>query len=224
VGEVPFPGASSLEILDKKALGVLTPASQLNPDVPRALDTILAKMLAREPRDRYQTASELIVDLERSNLAAALLSFTDPDRAMQDPVVRQRLAAPAATCPDLRPGLDRPESDDQVWYLRYRDRHGQPCQAKLTLRRVLEKLRDGKFSPHIEAARFARGEFKPLACYVEFQEVLQALPSTTSAQDADKNAAGTKAVASYLGWWIALGSGIGMLLLLIGTLYLWMRG
>src|SRR5262249_44484611 len=162
VGEVPFPGANSLEIVDKKALGEFTPASRLNPDVPRALDVILAKMLAREPRDRYQTASELIVDLERSNLAAALPSFTDPDRAMQDPVVRQRLAAPAATSLDLRNGQDRPHEENEFWYVRYRDRHGQACQAKLTLRQVLKRLRDGKFSPQIEAAQFPRGDFKPL--------------------------------------------------------------
>src|SRR5438034_3596044 len=40
VGEVPFPGISSLEIIDKKAIGDFTPASKLNPDVPRALDAI----------------------------------------------------------------------------------------------------------------------------------------------------------------------------------------
>ena len=50
-------------------------------------------MLARDPRHRYQTVSELIVDLERSQLAAAVPSFIDPDRAMHDPVVRQRLAS-----------------------------------------------------------------------------------------------------------------------------------
>ena len=179
VGEVPFPGANSLEIIDKKDIGVFTPASQLNPDVPRVRRCHLAKMMAREPRDRYQTVSELIVDLERSNLAAALPSFTDPDRAMQDPVVRQRLAAPAATCPDLRPGVDRPRDEDQVWYLHYRDRHGHPCQAKLNLGQVIQKLREGKFSPRIEAARFPQGNFQPLSAYVEFQEVLQTLPGDT---------------------------------------------
>ncbi len=141
VGEVPFPGANSLEIVDKKALGAFTPASELNADVPRLLDTILSKMMAREPRDRYQTASELIVDLERSGLSASLPSFIDPDRAMEDPVVRQRLATPATTMPDLRPGVDRPHDEAQVWYLRYKDRRGQPCKAKLTFREVVQKLR-----------------------------------------------------------------------------------
>jgi serine/threonine-protein kinase len=226
VGEVPFPGDTSLEIIDKKGVGAFTPASQLNPDVPRALDTILNKMLAREPRERYQTVSELIVDLERSNLAAALPSFTDPDRAMQDPVVRQRLSAPApaATCPDLRPGLDRPDDESLFWYLRYQDRNGQPCQAKLTIRQVLQKLRAGKFSPQIEVARHSRGDFKPLSSYAEFQEVLQVLPLHKAVKAGPKTADLAKARPSHLGWWIALGSGIGIALLLIGTVLLWLRG
>jgi serine/threonine protein kinase len=221
VGEVPFPGTNSLEIIDKKDIGEFTPASALNADVPRVVDVILAKMLAREPRDRYQTASELIVDLERSNLSAALPSFTDPDRAMQDPVVRQRLAAPAATCPDLRPGVDRPHPEDQTWYLRYQDRHGQTCQTKLTLGQVTQKLRDGKFSPQIEAARFPQGNFQPLATYVEYQEVLQSLSDSTNHKAATKEPA---AKAPHLGWWIALGSGAGIVLLLMATLFLWLRG
>src|SRR5262249_30066367 len=94
-GELPFPGSSHMEVVEKKSLGFFSPASAVNPAVPDVLDHILDKMLAREPRDRYQTASELIVDLDRSNLAAPVPSFTDPDRALQDPLVRARLTSPA---------------------------------------------------------------------------------------------------------------------------------
>ena len=59
-------------------------------------------MMARNPRDRFQTASELIVHLERSQLAAALPSFVQLDQALTDPLVRARLTAPSeATRPDL---------------------------------------------------------------------------------------------------------------------------
>src|SRR5262249_14054848 len=58
-GEVPFKGDNHLEVIEKKESGVFTPASQLNPAVPRILDQILGRMMARHPRDRYQTASEL---------------------------------------------------------------------------------------------------------------------------------------------------------------------
>jgi serine/threonine-protein kinase len=101
-GQVPFPGDNHLEVMDSKNRGQFTPAGSINPDVPPALDRILAKMLAREPRERYQTASELIVDLERSRLAALVPSFADADLALQDPWVRACLAASAQpTMPDL---------------------------------------------------------------------------------------------------------------------------
>ena len=84
-GEVPFPGENHLDVVEKKNQGQFRPASKINPAVPQILDQILARMLARHPRDRYQTASELIIDLERSRLSSPLPSFADPDLA-QGPV------------------------------------------------------------------------------------------------------------------------------------------
>ena len=52
------------------------PPSQLNPDVPDALDAVILKALAHQPALRYQTAGELAVDLERpvsATTAAAAL-------------------------------------------------------------------------------------------------------------------------------------------------------
>jgi hypothetical protein len=123
----------------------------------------------------------------------------------------------------LRPGVDRPREQDQFWYLRYQDRQGKPCQAKLTLRQVLKKLREGKFSPQIEAARSSQGTFEPLASYDEFRGVLKSLPAPKAAKSRQTPAAAPEATA-HLGWWIALGSGIGIVLLLIGTLFLLVRG
>jgi serine/threonine-protein kinase len=173
VGEVPFQGANSLEIVDKKNVGIFTPASVLNSDVPAVLDRILEKMMARDPADRYQTASELIVDLERSNLAASVPSFTDPDKALQDPQTRQRLLSPPQpTEHDLRnqPGtpVAPPPAVESLWYLRYHDRHGQLCKAKGTLEQVLQRLRLGTLPAGAEASPKPNGDFRPLAAFPEF--------------------------------------------------------
>src|SRR5262249_20942610 len=149
-GEVPFSGSTHLEVVDKKNLGFYPPATSLNPLIPVVLDRVLEKMLAREPRDRYQTASELIVDLERANLASPVPSFVDADQALQDPVVRSRLTRPAQpTAPDLDKSLRKQRSPGQdanpdLWYLRYRDSKGQWCKAKTTTRQVLQRLREGR--------------------------------------------------------------------------------
>jgi eukaryotic-like serine/threonine-protein kinase len=195
-GEVPFPGTSHLEIVDKKNLGFYEPARSRNLDVPLVLDQILAKMLAREPRDRYQTSSELIVDLERAELAATVPSFIDPDRALADPLVRQRLTAPAqATVPDMnvsqidargepaRAGLGREEpgtAAPEIWYLRYKDRHDRWCKAKATVAQIVQRVRDGKLGADTEASHQPQGEFRPLAEFAEFREALDGAVATAA--------------------------------------------
>jgi len=111
---VPFKGDSPGEIAEKKLEGDFIPAHAINPEVPPLLDGILARMMARNPRDRFQTASELIVQLERSQLSAALPSFVELDQALTDPLVRSRLTAPAeATRPDLQ-NLARKQAPAEV--------------------------------------------------------------------------------------------------------------
>jgi eukaryotic-like serine/threonine-protein kinase len=171
-GEVPFPGTNHLEIVDRKSLGFFEPASTRNPAVPADLDLILAKMLAKEPRDRYQTASELIVDLDRSNLAAVVPSFTDPEKAMLDPLVRARVTAPAqATSPDLNhQPADEKATPDEMWYLRYRDRQGQWCKAKVSVQQITQRLREGKLSAQAEASQRPQGAFVSLEKLPLFHE------------------------------------------------------
>jgi serine/threonine-protein kinase len=93
-GQLPFPGDNPVLVVEQKGIGTFAPASSLNPAVPVALDRILAKMMARLPRDRYQTSSELIVALERSKLAARVPTFVDPEAALHDPQIQARLAKP----------------------------------------------------------------------------------------------------------------------------------
>jgi serine/threonine protein kinase len=133
-GELPFPGLNHLEIVEKKSIGAFPPASVHTPAVPPVLDDILTRMLARDPADRYQTVSELIVDLERANLAAPVPSFVDADLAMKDPLVRERVTAPAQpTAPDLHvpdseARAELRKGNPDVWYLRYRDQSGRWCR------------------------------------------------------------------------------------------------
>jgi serine/threonine-protein kinase len=174
-GEVPFPGTSHLEIVEKKDVGTFVPVRAISPEVPEALERILTRMLARDPSERYQTASELIVELERSNLTAAVPSFVDPDLALQDPLVRARLTAPAEP---TRLDLDaqkndtagRSASNPNVWYLRFRNEEGRWIKARATTQQIVQRLREGRISRAVEAGHQPQGEFRPLAAYTEFRE------------------------------------------------------
>jgi serine/threonine-protein kinase len=68
-GQVPFRGATPDELVSEKARGVFRPARELRPDVPSALDAILARSLAHDPRQRFQTAGDLVAALAATGLA-----------------------------------------------------------------------------------------------------------------------------------------------------------
>src|SRR5262249_44613803 len=83
-GEVPFPGSTHHEIVQKKALGIFRPASELNPAVPAELDRILHGRMARQPEARYATAAELTADLEACGFAANVTNFPELDYLLQE--------------------------------------------------------------------------------------------------------------------------------------------
>jgi serine/threonine protein kinase/WD40 repeat protein len=60
-----FDGPTPLDIVLKIIERSPAPPRQLNPAVPRDLETIVLKAMAKRPEDRYQTAAELADDLRR---------------------------------------------------------------------------------------------------------------------------------------------------------------
>jgi serine/threonine-protein kinase len=178
-GKVPFPGDNHVDVVDKKRIGEFTPAGELNAAVPRMLDEILARMLARDPQDRYQTVSELIVDLERTRLAARVPEYADPERALQDPVVRARLAKPAhPTQPDLdsrrvTPANGEPAADvvGELWVVRFAHRSGKLARVRMKTDEVIERLRVGRLSGEAEARPAGEGPFRPIRSFPPFKDV-----------------------------------------------------
>jgi serine/threonine-protein kinase len=172
-GEVPFSGANHLEVVEKKRTGDYLPATALNLNVPPALDPILDKMMARDPSDRYQTASELIIDLERTGLAVKLLSFADPELALQDPWVRARLVTTAQpTRPDQEPPTELEKPNGAVktdqWQVRYRNREGRWRQVKATTKQLSDRISTGRVPPHVKVRRAGESAFQAVYQYPEF--------------------------------------------------------
>src|SRR5262249_41832036 len=64
-GQPPFSGETPLATLELVVGAPPVRPSQLNPAVPRDLDTICLKWLEKNPAKRYASASEVAGDLER---------------------------------------------------------------------------------------------------------------------------------------------------------------
>ena len=60
-----FSGATPAELLQQVSEQEPVPPRKVNPAIPRDLETIVLKAIAREPNHRYQTAGELAEDLKR---------------------------------------------------------------------------------------------------------------------------------------------------------------
>ncbi len=60
-----FRGDSDLTVLEMVRAAAASAPSTANPDVPKPLDAIVLKALAREPDERYANASDMLRDLEQ---------------------------------------------------------------------------------------------------------------------------------------------------------------
>lgn len=213
-GEVPFKGDDQLQLLEMKEMGAYRPARQVVPAIPADLSRILDKMLARNPHDRYQTASELIVDLERSNLANDVLSFVDRDLALSDPAVRARAAGPGRTTqPDLA-ARPRPEAlAPRNWYLRVQDKSGKVKTLPVLAHYIYKMIEQGRLTERALVADSPKGVFRKLSTYPEFQEALARQSKPTPPAD-DLPWAPEPPEGQGWTWWILAGVVVGATLTL----------
>jgi eukaryotic-like serine/threonine-protein kinase len=72
-GEVPFTGESSLQVMFQHVQQQPKDPRLLNPEMPEYLATIILKCLEKDPALRYQSAAELLRDLESGTPATRIV-------------------------------------------------------------------------------------------------------------------------------------------------------
>ena len=77
VGKVPFRGKED-EVLGNVQLGRFETPREANPLVPRALEAICLKAMARLPKERYVSSRELAEDIERYLADERVLAYEEP--------------------------------------------------------------------------------------------------------------------------------------------------
>lgn len=93
-GRVPYDGENSVAIAIKHIQEKLVPASVRNPNVPAGMDYIISKCLEKHPEHRYQSAEEVIRDLENYESLGfdqtAKITMTPPEPQAERNIYRSR--------------------------------------------------------------------------------------------------------------------------------------
>jgi beta-lactam-binding protein with PASTA domain/tRNA A-37 threonylcarbamoyl transferase component Bud32 len=76
-GVVPFSGDTPVEIAMKHLSSVPDPPSAKRAEVPRDLDMVVMRALAKDPAERYHSAEEMDADLRRVNRGVAISPATE---------------------------------------------------------------------------------------------------------------------------------------------------
>jgi len=104
-GEVPFSGTTPLSIMVSHANKPPPRLSEINPDVPPAVEAVLLKALAKRPEGRYSQAGELSRALAEAFEAAALAEAPTavPGQDVSDVEPSCCRICVSAACAELRP-------------------------------------------------------------------------------------------------------------------------
>ncbi|MEV6767029.1 protein kinase [Nocardia sp. NPDC051030] len=107
-GAVPFEGTSPAAVIRGHLQQPPPPISAQRPELPRALDGVLGRALAKRPQDRFRSCAEFAAAVERA-LAAPRTPPRPPTPAHPQPiVVPPRQPTPARPQPLVQPSTHAP--------------------------------------------------------------------------------------------------------------------
>jgi serine/threonine protein kinase len=138
-GRLPFTGDSPFAIIHKQIYAAPPPPSQLNPDIPPEIDTVLLTALAKTPAERYKTPNDLILAFEKASKQTGmrsldasrvtraaqlgeLISHQTPGGGHYSTVSRgsslttSKRGKKAVIVPVLPPGYDHPKRNLADWF------------------------------------------------------------------------------------------------------------
>ena len=84
VGQAPFEADTAVAMMMKHANAPLPPPHSIDPSLPDDICTILTRLLAKDPNDRYESYQDLMSDLKESRLA--LIVRNNPGAIQREPV------------------------------------------------------------------------------------------------------------------------------------------
>lgn len=143
-GAPPFRGNSPIEVAYQHVHKEPQPLAEIRPDLPPALCAIVEKMMAKKPEERYQSAREIVRDInqlrEALNLGAvAAISISSSFIGVGSDGLRQSAPQPAPEAPPRAPWIMPAALAASVllalagglafgWYQHYREQQSKDVQ------------------------------------------------------------------------------------------------
>jgi eukaryotic-like serine/threonine-protein kinase len=120
LGRPPFIGDSPVSVAYQHVREAPTPPSQLDPEITPEIDAVVLKALAKDPADRYQSATEMKADITRllsgqqttAQQTTALAPMAAGAMAANAYDTPTRVAGPPTVVPPEEPGEEEYEEEE----------------------------------------------------------------------------------------------------------------
>jgi serine/threonine-protein kinase len=87
-GQVPFPGGTLIQKLDRQRWQTPPSVDQLRAEVPPAVASVVRRLMAKHPDDRYRTPGELAAALEQLTRTGVLPAGHQPESLRETRLIR----------------------------------------------------------------------------------------------------------------------------------------
>ena len=115
-GVVPFNGDSPVTVAVKHIQEKAIPPKNINQNIPNSLNDLIMKAMEKDPVNRYQTAKEIIGDLEKikkdPNVTISSKSLDDEDQFTR---VMSPVVVPKTETNNSEPDYDEDDEDDEYY-------------------------------------------------------------------------------------------------------------
>jgi serine/threonine-protein kinase len=170
--KLPFTGETAIEILTAKESGQHAPARRHSPEIPELLDLVIDKMMARDPKARYQTASELIAALEKTGCASDRLSWIGGAPNASHTRTPQASATVSSSA-DRTQGTSEAPATTEQYVLRYTDKKGKLITTTAEKHQIRDMIRRGLLGTEVECAKDLKSQFRPLMSFPQFADLMK---------------------------------------------------
>ncbi|GFZ29683.1 protein kinase [Clostridium zeae] len=123
-GRVPFDGESPVAVALKHIQEEVVPPKNINSKIPDSLNTLILKATEKEPIKRYQSAKEMIGDLEKikenpnAQIIIPVESLEDDHTRIMEPITVEAIKQAAAKkASNVKPkDIDEEDDEDDEYY------------------------------------------------------------------------------------------------------------